>query len=177
MRACNSGDATQATRAFETLFLRHRDWAVRVAYRFCRDADAAQDAAQDAFYYLLNKFPGFVLTAKLTTFLYPVLKHNAIAQARKIHRYRGGDAAIAGVASPREPGPGERLSDEELETALAGLSEDHREVIGLRFLDGLGVAEVAELLAIPEGTVKSRLHHAVRQLREDPRTRRFFAEA
>ena len=174
MRACNSGDATQATRAFETLFTRYHDWAVRLAYRFCRDADAAQDAAQDAFFYLLNKFPGFVLTAKMTTFLYPVVKHNAMAQARRLRRSQGGDDAIAGVSAAAVAGPGDRLSDEELEMALSGLSDDHREIIGLRFLDDMSVSEVAELLGIPEGTVKSRLHHAVRHLRDDPRTRRFF---
>jgi len=44
----------------------------------------------------------------------------------------------------------------------------------LRFIDGLSLAEIAEATGIPLGTVKSRLHHAISKLRDDPRTREFF---
>ena len=57
---------------------------------------------------------------------------------------------------------------------LAGLPEEHRETLWLRHVDGLALAEIAEMLEVPLGTVKSRLHNGVRMLRDDPRTRRFF---
>jgi RNA polymerase sigma-70 factor (ECF subfamily) len=57
---------------------------------------------------------------------------------------------------------------------LAGLSEEHREVLLLRFVDGLSLAEIAQASEIPLGTVKSRLHNALDMLRQDARTKEFF---
>ena len=62
----------------------------------------------------------------------------------------------------------------DLALALDGLPEEQREVLLLRFVDGLSLAEVAEAMDIPLGTVKSRLHNALTALRRDPRTREFF---
>ncbi|HEX5047019.1 MAG TPA: sigma factor, partial [Gammaproteobacteria bacterium] len=77
--ACNVGDADEATRAFEALYRRHRDFVLRVARRFTRDRELALDALQETFAYLLRKFPpagsGLVLTARLQTLLYPVAKN------------------------------------------------------------------------------------------------------
>ena len=64
--------------------------------------------------------------------------------------------------------------DESLAAALEVLSDDHREVLLLRFVDGLSLAEIAEALSIPLGTVKSRLHNALAGLRHDPRTKTCF---
>ena len=69
-----------ARAAFEVLYRRHRDWVVSLAYRFTGNRDDALDVMQETFIYLLGKFPGLALTAKLTTFLYPVVKH--IARSR-----------------------------------------------------------------------------------------------
>jgi RNA polymerase sigma-70 factor (ECF subfamily) len=73
------------------------------------------------------------------------------------------------------PGP-ERaaIGSGDLEAVLASLPEEQREVVLLRFVDGLSLAEVAEVMAIPLGTVKSRLHNALKTLREDERTRELF---
>ncbi len=49
-----------------------------------------------------------------------------------------------------------------------------REVVLMRFVDDLSLQEIAAALAIPTGTVKSRLHNALATLRDDPRTRRYF---
>ena len=63
---------------------------------------------------------------------------------------------------------------EGLAAVLSGLSEGHREVLLLRFVDGLSLAEIADALELPLGTVKSRLHYALDRLRQDERTREFF---
>ena len=57
---------------------------------------------------------------------------------------------------------------------LAGLPEAHREVLLMRFVDGMSLAEIAEALSVPDGTVKSRLHNAAAALRKDERTVRYF---
>jgi len=54
----------------------------------------------------------------------------------------------------------------DLEGALAGLSDQHRQIVEWRYLEGLEEPEIARLAGIPRGTVKSRLHHALRKLRD-----------
>jgi RNA polymerase sigma-70 factor (ECF subfamily) len=57
---------------------------------------------------------------------------------------------------------------------MANLSLDRRQVMLLRFVDDLTIDEIAAAMAIPAGTVKSRLHHAIAALRQDPRIRKYF---
>lgn len=161
----NRGDEA----AFEALYHRHRDWVVRLAYRFTgNDADAL-DVLQETFAYVLSKLPSLRLTARMTTFLYPVVRSLSIAARRKRGRSLGGGPIGSEPAARVEGG-----SREDLETVLAGLPEGHREAILLRFVDGLSQEEVAEALGIPVGTVKSRIHNAIETLRNDPRARRHF---
>jgi RNA polymerase sigma-70 factor (ECF subfamily) len=174
--ACNSGSSDTAAAAFETLYQRHRAYVLRIALRFAREPDLAADALQQTFEYLLERFPptghGLTLTARLTTFLYPIAKNFAISAARKQRRLETGDEArIEALASPAAPDPHGR---DAIDLALAGLSPERREVLVLRFVEDLSLVEIAAALAIPLGTVKSRLHLAIRQLREDPRIRDVF---
>jgi RNA polymerase sigma factor (sigma-70 family) len=80
----NAGDAA----AFEAIYLCHRDWVLRVACRFTHDQSEALDVLQETFLLLLRKFPGFELTSRMTTFLYPVIRHTALAPRRKSSRER-----------------------------------------------------------------------------------------
>jgi RNA polymerase sigma-70 factor, ECF subfamily len=172
VRVCNRGARDEAARAFEALYLRHRDFVLRVARRFTRDRELALDALQETFAYLLKKFPpegpGLTLTARLSTLLYPVAKHCVLSALRKAREERASDAMLEEIAA-EEPAPAEPL-----DAALAGLSSERREVVTLRFVDELTLAEIAVALEIPEGTVKSRLHLALKQLREDPKIKDLF---
>jgi len=170
VRAANDGDAA----AFEALYCRHRDWVVRLAWRFTGSHDDALDVLQSAFAYLLKKFPGFRLTARMTTFLYPVVKNLSLTILRKRGRTISGEEALLDVAAP-DPQPG-GASRAELAGVLAALPEPQREVLLMRFVDDMSLKEIAAALEIPEGTVKSRLHHALQTLRDDPRTRKYFEQ-
>jgi RNA polymerase sigma-70 factor (ECF subfamily) len=164
--AMNGGDVA----AFEVLYERYSGWVLDVACRFTRDADLAEDVVQETFRYFLGKFPGFELTAKLTTFLYPVVRNTALRQRERARRCQRPDA------DPGERAIDPEISDLDLDLAnmLAGLPERLREALLLHYVDDLSIADVADALAVPEGTVKSRLHHARRMLREDPRSRAYF---
>jgi RNA polymerase sigma-70 factor (ECF subfamily) len=166
--AINAGDAA----AFEVLYFRHRDWVVNLACRFTGSEDLALDVMQETFLYFLKKFPGFRLIANLKTFFYPAVKNLSIAARRKSQRYQSGEAEQMLLANL----PGSEATQEtgDLAVVLANLSEEHREVLLLRFVDGLSLAEIAEAVGIPLGTVKSRLHNALETLRQDPRTKEFF---
>jgi RNA polymerase sigma-70 factor (ECF subfamily) len=168
--AINSGDAA----AFETLYFRYRDWVIHLAHRFTGDSDAALDVLQETFLYFLKKFPGFRLTANLKTFLYPAVRNLSIAARRKAQRYQATESELEKIENTATENTALALS--ELQIVLAGLSEEHRETILLRFVDGLSLAEIADAMGIPLGTVKSRLHIALNTLRDDKRTREFFAK-
>ena len=146
---------------------------------------------------------GLVLTARLQTLLYPVAKNCAITVLRKADRHArtdsewhrdgesGGSGRSRGFAgsggfgdSPafRSSGPdpdelpAECVEPESgvIDAALAGLAAERREVLTLRFVDGLSLAEIASTLHVPVGTVKSRLHLAIKQLRDDPAIKDLF---
>ena len=167
--AINRGDAA----AFEVLYFRHRDWVVGLAYRFTGDSDAALDVLQETFLYVLRKFPGFRLTASFKTFLYPAVRNLSIAARRKAARYQATPAELEQLEhTPAPAAAGAEAAD--LQVVLAALPEEQREVLLLRFVDGLSLAEIAAAMDIPLGTVKSRLHNALQSLRADEHTRRFF---
>ena len=164
--AINRGDPA----AFEVLYYRYRDWVARVAYRCTGDEFAAQDVLQETFLYVLKKFPGFRLTATFKTFLYPAVRNLSIAARRKTERYQAGEAGretLERTAAPDTSQP----NTQELRAVLNCLPEEQREVLMLRFVEGLSLDEVAQAMEIPLGTVKSRLHAALTALKERQRDR------
>ena len=165
--AINAGDAA----AFEVLYLRHRDWVVNLAHRFTGNEDIALDVMQETFIYFLKKFPGFRLTANLKTFLYPAVKNLSIGARQKAARYQSTEGEVNSLAELQAYDP----PPDETSAALSNLNEEHREVLLLRLVDGLSLAEIAATMGIPLGTVKSRLHNALETLRDDPRMREFFS--
>lgn len=167
VRALNSGD----TSAFDSLYYRYRDWAARLAMRFTGNRDDALDVLQETFAYFFRKFPGFVLTARLSTFLYPVVKNLSIAHRRRRERLGTDRSIVDPVAMPETSGTAQR---DELVMILGGLPEPQREVLLMRFVDDMSLLEIAEALGIPEGTVKSRIHNAIASLRVDPRVKDYF---
>ena len=167
--ALNGGDVS----AFNGLYWRYRDWVVRLAFRFTGHEEDALDVLQETFTYVLRKFPGFRLTAAMTTFLYPVVKHLALAARRKRVRMKAADEGVLD-AIPAHGGAEPGSARGELASVLASLPETHREVLLMRFVDGLALEEIARALDIPLGTVKSRMHNALATLRRDRRTQTYF---
>jgi RNA polymerase sigma-70 factor (ECF subfamily) len=155
------------------MYLRYRDWVTSLAFRFTGNEDLSLDVLQETFIYLLRKFPGFALTAQMKTFLYPVVKNLSIGARRKAERHQSTEGELAVLENQPAEQP-TSMASSELMAVLAGLPEEQREVLLLRFVDGLSLAEIAEAMQIPLGTVKSRLHNALAALRNDPRTRTFF---
>ena len=166
----NRGDSD----AFEAIYYRYRDWVYRLAWRFTGSRADALDVLQETFAYLLGKFPGFELTAAMTTFLYPVVRHTSLAVRRKNRRFASDEEALGELVAPASRQ--DERSRSELAAVLAGLNEAQREIVLMRFVDAMSLKEIADALAVPLGTVKSRLHHALQTLRNDRRTRDYFLE-
>lgn len=149
--------------SFELLYLRYRDWVISTAYRYTHSREDALDVLQETFAYLFGRFPGFDLRAKMTTFLYPVVRHLSLRVIEERARVRQPDEDTP------EPAAGEPRDLEserrDLARIVRHLPEAEREVVTLRFADEMSLAEIARALEVPVGTVKSRLHKALSRLR------------
>lgn len=120
---------------------------------------------QETFAYVVKKLPDLKLSAQMRTFLYPAIKHLALARRRASRRHRSLEEAEE-PSRPNAPSEGHQRAA--LADRIATLPEAQREVLWLRFADGLDLQEIAATLNVPLGTVKSRLHHALEKLRSHP---------
>ena len=170
VQRANAGDAS----AFEALYDRYRDWILRSARVVTANDDLAADVLQEVIVYWLKLFPGFVLQGKVTSFLYPCVRHIALEALRK----RGRSMSLDGCDAERLSfaDSGSMIQEEALQRAVAALPLEQREVLHLAVTEGLAMAEIARALEVPVGTVKSRLHHALAKLRHNELLRSSFFE-
>lgn len=157
--------------AFEAFYRRYEAAVYRTAYGLVRDAMAAEDVVTETF------LRAYGARGRLDPERSPVpwLQRIAINLAlNHLRRRRVGteDIGAAGVVAA-DPAPSPELAAEGRETVAAlGRAIDRlpvrlRTVTVLRYVDELSLAEIADVLECPVGTVKSRLHHAMRALRSD----------
>jgi RNA polymerase sigma-70 factor, ECF subfamily len=164
------------TAAFGELVCRYQDRLFNTVYRLLDNADDAQDVVQEAFlnaYLSLDSFKGDSL---FFTWLYRIAINTAISLKRKqrvaisMSTTREG----GGVAEPPDPSeygrPGhalERAEEERrIQNALNRLSPEHRAVLIMKDMEGQKYEAMAEVLQVPIGTIRSRLHRARVELRE-----------
>ncbi len=167
--------------AFRDLVDVYRDRIVQFFYRLCWDRDRAEDLTQDLFIKLLIGSKRYRPEGKMTTFVYRVatnlwIDHYRAARPRpRVHSIdqvvlSDGEIGHRFEHAGNEPGPDEKLCDLEeravLRRALERLTQPHRLVFELAVYQERPYAEVSELLGIPVGTVKSRMHNAVAALKQ-----------
>lgn len=156
--------------AFDELYARSADVVYRVALRVTGSEADAADVTQMAFEHVFERARKLRLSGRLTTFLYPVtvrLARRARERARRhVSDGEAFQAAIEGLAAGAEAAGGDPSADRAaLAARLGRLPVGQREALLLRVVDGLSVQQTAEALGIPEGTVRSRVHGALRALR------------
>jgi RNA polymerase sigma-70 factor (ECF subfamily) len=129
------------------------------------NAAEAEEVAQEAFVRAHRALGDFRGDAKLSTWLYAITSRlclNRLASGERRLARQGEDTLLR--LSDVAPRPDAALERRELETALgraiADLAEDGRIVVVLRDLEGLSYEEIAQVLELPLGTVRSRLHRA-----------------
>jgi RNA polymerase sigma-70 factor, ECF subfamily len=158
VRAAQSGSVD----AMEALYRRHWRPAYRAAYLIVQDQAAAEDIAQEAFLSALRSLDRFDRRRPFGPWLHRIVVNRAIdwARARALRREVGDLPDRAADPTSHEDDP----QAHELAPALAALSPEHRAVIVLRYLLGYSPGEIAKLLAVPRGTVNSRLRRGLDQL-------------
>lgn len=158
-----------ATEMFEILMRRYNQRVFRIARAVLRDDAEAEDVAQDAWVRAYTKLAQFAGRSSLSTWLTRIALHEALARKRLRARYTPLGEHASTLPS-RTPRPEEQVAVRELAAALEAatdaLPDRYRTVFVLRDVEGLGVAETAACLEVPEATVKTRLHRARGLLRE-----------
>lgn len=167
--------------ALGELYERHRPGLLRFFTHLSRDAVHAEDGVQETFLRVWRAAPRYEPRARFTTWLFQIAKNLWLTERDKRKRRPAlgvdgpppgadGDAPSSGGPADGELGPGEAASQNELHAAVRRavdrLPEGQRLVIVLAEFQGLPYREVAAILDIPVGTVKSRRHAADKRLRE-----------
>ncbi len=162
--------------AFGRLVQRNQHYVYNAVCHLVGDAREAEDIAQDVFVKAYRSIGRFEGRSKFSTWLYGIMLNSVRSFWRRQARR---PALIQEPADDDEPGAdpeahgddpfeatarGERV--ETVRAAIAALDEDLREIVVLRDVRGLSYEELAEVLDVPDGTVKSRLHRARLALKE-----------
>ncbi len=156
--------------AFTLLVERWQARLWRHARRLTGRDDAASDVLQDAWLAMAEGLGRLDDPAAFPRWAYTIVSRRA-ADWQRLRR-RDEDVAGPRVDETELPGPDDSAADaprdavELLGRALRRLPGERRALLSLHHLEGFDVAEIAEILGIPAGTVKSRLHHARQQLRD-----------
>lgn len=174
---CNRGDRE----AFNELVLKYQKKIFNVAYRFVGDQEEANDLAQEIFaaaYQNLKKFRG---DSKFSTWLFQI----ATNRGKNRFKYLKRRGFFANKSSQNQDEDGEscqkvvpdfstnpenilssRQVQKVVQEAIEALEPDHREIVILRDIEGFSYEEIAQMLDLPEGTTKSRLHRARMVIKE-----------
>ena len=174
LRRAQQGDSE----AFRQLVEAYQTQVYRLALRMC-GADGADDVTQDAFVAAWRALPNFRSDCRFSTWLYRLTTNAAIDYLRREKRHRAaGD--IAELELPDDAPTMQELSERaetqsRVRRALSCLSDEHRQVLLLRYMQELDYGEIAQVLDVSEGTVKSRINRAKLKLRELLGGGNFFA--
>jgi len=159
--------------AFGRLVQTHQDRLYNSLLRVLGSADDAADIVQDAFVQAYTKLNTFRGSSAFYTWLYRIAFNLAMSQRRRQHREASLDQMKSLAGS--EPTDGQPTADagvlaqeraDLVHAALSELSMEHRQILVLREIDGCRYDEIAEILDLPVGTVRSRLFRARLEMRD-----------
>jgi RNA polymerase sigma-70 factor, ECF subfamily len=164
------------TAAFGELVRRYQDRLYNTVLRLIDHAEDAQDVVQDAFLNAYQSLDSFKGDAQFFTWLYRIAINTAISLKRKqrvaysIRSARTGEGSAEPLDTSEFSRPERGLERSEQERRVQGalnrLSPEHRAVLVLKDMEGKKYETMAEILGVPIGTIRSRLHRARLELRE-----------
>jgi len=166
MELCKTGDE----QAFRQIYDRHADNIMGFVVTFCGDRTLAADVTQETFEYLFRKVDEYEPRAPLHSLLYKVARNTCLKKLRSKRKETNMDVEWDDMKASDEKGPVERASGRErvdhVRDTVRELPEHLREVVILRMMENLKYREISDVVDIPLGTVKSRLHKGLDLLRE-----------
>jgi RNA polymerase sigma-70 factor (ECF subfamily) len=157
-------------RAFELLFTKYGERVFRYAHRLISDVTKAEEVTNDVMLEVWKTAVRFEGRSKVSTWILGITRHLALNAVRRktLDTVDMDDAPELADSVQVEAAVEHDRSvlAEGLRAALGQLSPDHRDVVELTFFHGCSYQEIAEIVGCPEGTVKTRMYHAKRQLQE-----------
>lgn len=159
-------DAQDGSRtALDALVCHHHRNLLRFGYSLCRDSALAQDAVQDAWIKVAGRLRSLDDPRAFRGWIYHAVRWRVFDLLKRSHRQdRPLEAVDAALEIPAADESRDRRID--LGAAIADLAAADRETLQLFYASGLNIPEIAVVLDIPPGTVKSRLHRARNQLKK-----------
>ena len=163
-------DARQYREAFELVVDRFQNKVFRLAISMVRDEALAQDLAQDIFMKIWKALPGYLGGASLSTWIYTISRNTCLTELKRRAARRTVSLSEPAVEASLDSIAALHTSDREagvemdVEAMLNRLPEKYRQVITLFYLEQKSYEEVAALLGIPLGTVKTFLYRAKKEL-------------
>jgi RNA polymerase sigma-70 factor (ECF subfamily) len=152
--------------AFTVLVHQVSDVLYAVAYRILRDSGLAEDALQNALVLAWRRLPHLRDADRFEAWVHRILVHACYDESQRTRSWTATVRALP-LDGPAIPDGSDAVADrDELERAYRRLSVEQRAVFVLHHYLGLPLVEVAELLGIPAGTARSRLHYAIAGLRD-----------
>jgi len=151
--------------AFASLAVAAGDRLHAVAHRILRDTDLAEDATQQALLAIWRDLPQLRDPSRFDAWSYRLLVRACYAEGRRTHRWAPNIRLLPADQPDVSDGMSSVVDRDQLERGFRRLSLDHRAVVVLHHYLDLPLDVVADVLGIPAGTVRSRLHHAMRGLR------------
>jgi RNA polymerase sigma-70 factor, ECF subfamily len=151
--------------AYVDLIRPRSDRLFAIAQRILRDIDRAEDALQDALVIAWRDLRGLRDPDRFDAWLRRLLVHECIDQATR-ERRRTSILRVLPVDGPAAPDALLTVADrDQLERGFRRLPVDQRTILVLHHFAGYALSEIAETMGIPDGTARSRLHHAHRAMR------------
>lgn len=162
--------------AFEQLFRRHWSGLVTLCAAYMPSQSQAEECAQEAMVRLWQSRAFYKRQGSFRAFLFRIGRNTCYEALRRKRSRRGVDvsldqhSSLMAMLCGSETSPAGRAAHGEqmvrVLAAMDALSPEHREALTLRFLNEMSVAEIADLLGVPEGTIKSRVHYGLLQIRK-----------
>jgi RNA polymerase sigma-70 factor, ECF subfamily len=152
--------------AFATLVERYDRAVYHLAYRTLHDVEDARDATQEAFFKAFRSLRTFRPGAKFSTWIFAIAYHACCDRLNRRKRYSSEELPERADVAPGPEQQAIALDEaQRLRTAIDALPEKYRTVITLFHLQGKQYEEIANVLDLPMGTVKTHLFRAKEQLR------------
>jgi RNA polymerase sigma-70 factor (ECF subfamily) len=155
--------------AMQVLFARHHVRIYRFVLRLLRDEMAAEDVISEVFLDVWRQASRFEGRSAVSTWLIAIARFKALSTLRKRREEGLDDETMEAIEEPSDsPALAIEKIDkgEKLRQCLAALTREHREVIDLVYYHEKSVEEVAQIVGIPENTVKTRMFYARKKLGE-----------
>jgi RNA polymerase sigma-70 factor (ECF subfamily) len=155
--------------AMQVLFARHHVRVYRFVLRVVRDQSKAEDLISEVFLDVWRQADRFEGRSAVSTWLLAIARFKALSALRRRPDEELDEEAAEAIEDPSD-NPEETLAKKDkssvIRKCLEGLSADHREIIDLVYYHEKSVEEVAEIVGIPENTVKTRMFYARKKLAE-----------